>query len=158
MPRKKTTKGIDETSKMLDNLVEAIRLGDAATPEPLPIKNPYPAIIDLVEQDLMILDTALPFNVVDDLRDRTRVGVLKYGTKLQPFNGRDVINDLYQELLDGMQYARQAIYQEQQGQQGPMPSLSALELGAIYRELISLVGRVACIRVKAVFDNKTESP
>ncbi len=47
--------------------------------------------------------------VLKDMEDRRKMGIEKYGTPLQPFNGRDPLVDLYQELLDACVYIRQAI-------------------------------------------------
>lgn len=125
----------------------------AATPEPRPTHNTYPRIVDLVEQDLNVLfsEDEFPHRVRRDLFDRAAEGEIKYGTALQPFNGRNVVNDLYQELLDGVQYARQALYEEQQKEQTSSrevrPSFGLpRKLGAIYRKLISLSKEVAAIR------------
>lgn len=48
-------------------------------------------------------------NVLADMDDRNEEGIRKYNTPLQPFNGRDPLIDLYQELLDAAVYARQYI-------------------------------------------------
>lgn len=47
--------------------------------------------------------------VISDLQERARVGLAKYGTKLQAGNGRDALQDAYEEALDLAQYLRQAI-------------------------------------------------
>lgn len=47
--------------------------------------------------------------VIADLQVRLQVGIQRYGTALQPNNGRDALRDLYEELLDAACYARQAI-------------------------------------------------
>jgi hypothetical protein len=47
--------------------------------------------------------------VIEDMRERDRVGRREYGTPLQPFNGRDALVDAYQEALDLAVYLRQAI-------------------------------------------------
>jgi len=47
--------------------------------------------------------------VLKDMADRRVVGIKRYATPLQPFNGRDALVDLYQELLDAAVYARQLI-------------------------------------------------
>ena len=47
--------------------------------------------------------------VIADLEERRRVGIERYGTPLQPHNGRDALVDLYQELQDGLLYIRQEI-------------------------------------------------
>jgi len=67
-------------------------------PEPAPIKNNYPAVWDLV---------------LADMKERDEIGKQKYDTRLQPFNGRDPLIDLYQELLDAVVYLRQAIYERE---------------------------------------------
>lgn len=66
------------------------------TPQPQPTPNSHPAVWDLV---------------MEDIKERDATGVAKYNTRLQPFNGRDVLKDAYQEALDLVVYLRQAIYE-----------------------------------------------
>lgn len=47
--------------------------------------------------------------VIEDMQDRDRIGRERYGTPLQPHNGRDALVDAYQEALDLAVYLRQAI-------------------------------------------------
>lgn len=47
--------------------------------------------------------------VIEDLRDRDRVGRETYGTSLWPYNGRDALWDAYCEALDLAMYLRQAL-------------------------------------------------
>ncbi len=47
--------------------------------------------------------------VIDDLEERRRFGTAKYGEELTAFNGRDALQDAYQEALDLTVYLRQAI-------------------------------------------------
>lgn len=61
-----------------------------------PVKSDSPAMWDLV---------------MTDMRDRDESGLRKYGVRLQADNGRDVLVDTYQELLDAVVYIRQAIYE-----------------------------------------------
>ena len=49
--------------------------------------------------------------VVTDMRARDAFGTTKYGTPVQPHNGRDALVDAYQEALDPCVYLRQAIYE-----------------------------------------------
>lgn len=49
--------------------------------------------------------------VIKDMNLRNEFGRKKYGTPLQPFNGRDVLKDAYEEALDLVVYLRQAIYE-----------------------------------------------
>ena len=70
------------------------------TPEPPPKENNHPPVWDLV---------------LADIKERDQVGTSKYGIRLQPFNGRDVLKDAYQEALDLVVYLRQAIYERDEG-------------------------------------------
>ena len=47
--------------------------------------------------------------VIEDMKKRDQVGRQRYGTPLQPFNGRDALKDSYEEVLDLAVYLRQAI-------------------------------------------------
>lgn len=47
--------------------------------------------------------------VIDDMTERNKLGIKRYGTPLQPFNGRDSLIDVYEELLDASVYIKQAI-------------------------------------------------
>jgi hypothetical protein len=64
--------------------------------QPKSIKSKSPYIWDLVN---------------DDIKERDIIGAKKYGTRLQAFNGRDVLRDAYQEALDLVVYLRQALYE-----------------------------------------------
>jgi hypothetical protein len=68
----------------------------SATPQPPPKRNGKPAVTDLV---------------LADFQARDAFGTRKYGTRLQPHNGRDALIDLYQELLDACCYTRQLIFE-----------------------------------------------
>lgn len=65
-------------------------------PKPSLSKNPY--VWDLVTADI---------------EERDKIGALKYGTRLQAHNGRDVLRDAYQEALDLVVYLRQALYERE---------------------------------------------
>jgi hypothetical protein len=45
--------------------------------------------------------------IADDVAARGELGLRRYGTKLQSFNGRDAGKDAYEELLDAIVYVRQ---------------------------------------------------
>jgi hypothetical protein len=64
------------------------------TDQPAPVPNERPAVWDLV---------------IADMQNRDRIGRERYGTPLQPHNGRDPLVDAYQEALDLAVYLRQAI-------------------------------------------------
>lgn len=67
--------------------------------QPKPTANSNPAIWDLV---------------IEDMRNRDKLGENRYGTRLQAFNGRDPLIDAYQEALDLAAYLRQAIFERDQ--------------------------------------------
>lgn len=62
-----------------------------------PTPNNHPCIQDLV---------------IKDIQDRKKVGIERYGTVLQPFNGRSALMDAYQEALDLAVYLKQLLYEE----------------------------------------------
>lgn len=62
--------------------------------QPLPVPNDLPDIQS---------------KVMDDIRERRMVGISRYGTALQAFNGRDALRDAYEEALDLTCYLRQCI-------------------------------------------------
>lgn len=64
--------------------------------QPLPIKNNLPCVQDLVTKDI---------------EERKALGIQRYGTILQPHNGRDVLLDAYQEAMDLTLYLRQALFE-----------------------------------------------
>jgi hypothetical protein len=68
----------------------------AAIRQPLPIKHDGPDIQSLV---------------MEDIKARREVGISRYGTGLQPFNGRDALMDAYQEALDLASYLRQVLFE-----------------------------------------------
>ena len=49
--------------------------------------------------------------VMADMQDRHELGIKRYGTPLQPYNGRDALRDAYEEALDLAVYLRTAIYE-----------------------------------------------
>jgi hypothetical protein len=51
--------------------------------------------------------------VKQDIEERNRFGIEKYGTPLQPHNGRKALRDAYQEALDLAVYLRQEIYERE---------------------------------------------
>lgn len=59
-------------------------LGSPILPEPKPIHNNHPAVWDLV---------------IADMRDRDLFGRKRYGTPLQPFNGRNALLYVYQVTI-----------------------------------------------------------
>lgn len=71
-------------------------MADGPIAQPPPLTNDLPAIQDLVQADI---------------GKRKQVGIERYGTPLQAFNGRDALTDAYEEALDLCQYLRQALFE-----------------------------------------------
>lgn len=69
---------------------------DSCHDQPPPKANDMPPVWDLV---------------MADMTERDQVGRARYGTPLQPHNGRDALKDAYQEALDLAVYLRQALYE-----------------------------------------------
>lgn len=65
--------------------------------EPMPVLNGNIPVQDLV---------------IADIEARKAQGLAKYGTLLQPMNGRNSLVDAYQESLDQCQYLRQKLEEE----------------------------------------------
>ncbi|MGW0486190.1 hypothetical protein [Nonomuraea sp. NPDC003214] len=86
--------------------------------QPLPVRNDHPDIQSLV---------------LADIAQRRQVGIDRYGTALQPHNGRDALRDLYEELLDGVMYARQLI--EERTALADSPEWLRVEEGLLRGEL-----------------------
>ena len=51
--------------------------------------------------------------VIKDMKTRDDFGFNKYKTHLQPFNGRDQLQDIYEELLDTVVYMRTLLYERE---------------------------------------------
>jgi ribosomal protein S7 len=52
--------------------------------------------------------------VIVDIEARRQVGIGRYGTALQPFNGRDALRDLYEELIDAAMYVKQLMVEREE--------------------------------------------
>ena len=50
--------------------------------------------------------------VIADLQKRSDSGLQSYGVRLMTHNGRDALQDLYEELLDGACYAKQRLVED----------------------------------------------
>lgn len=66
--------------------------------QPLPEVNDNPFIQDLV---------------IQDIKERKAMGERKYGTALQAGNGRDMLQDAYEEVLDLAVYLRGCIEEQE---------------------------------------------
>lgn len=83
------------------------------TPEPAPVANDAPAtwlrvIDDTIGRFLRVGARGAVQRLLMDMTTRHHDGVAKYGTPLQPNNGRDSLKDAYQEVLDFCVYVKNA--------------------------------------------------
>jgi hypothetical protein len=78
----------------LPKVIDPERAGRAGDSQPMPTVNDQ---------------TDIQSQVIADIEARRLVGIKRYGTALQPWNGRDALVDLYEELLDACCYLKQAI-------------------------------------------------
>lgn len=67
--------------------------------QPQPQENNNPHIADLV---------------IEDMKARKQLGIKRYGTALQAFNGRDALQDAYEEQLDNIVYTKQWMMEKAQ--------------------------------------------
>lgn len=103
-------------------MTETLRQRDGD--QPLPTPNDHPDIQSQVIVDIRstVLDHTAQL-VINDLTARREVGIQRYGTALQPFNGRDVLRDAYEEALDLACYLRQAIAEGDSEDHEKLPAL-----------------------------------
>ena len=64
--------------------------------QPMPILNDGPIMQELV---------------MGDMKSRLKLGIERYGTGLQAGNGRDMLQDAYEEALDLCVYLRGVMYE-----------------------------------------------
>ena len=80
--------------------------------QPAPIANDWPEVwpevIEIARFAWSARAPELP-QILLDMAERDQLGRARYGTPLQPHNGRDALVDLYQELLDAAAYAGQGL-------------------------------------------------
>lgn len=51
--------------------------------------------------------------VIEDIKQRKQIGIERYGTPLQAFNGRDALQDAYEEAIDLCMYLKQLIVERE---------------------------------------------
>jgi hypothetical protein len=97
------------------------------------VKQPRP-VLDVKSQDVVIaladwLKIGEDQGVLGDIEKRVQMGAEKYGKRLNSHNGRSALVDLYQELLDGVNYAYQL-------------KLEGLDDGMLCKKLLKIAGGV----------------
>ena len=120
-----------------------MKKSSANAPEPAPIKNEREPCWDYLLRchSCEVIDNP---QLREDIIERDAEGVRKYGTKLQPFNGRNPDVDMYQEILDAVVYCAQCLQEAEAGH----PERGKREW--LYRTLLSsLLGHARVMSVVA---------
>ena len=109
------------TAKNVNDLIQKhdlinADLGPGACEQCRPHGDPVKDVSDMVQEKARKMEwdeEQAPWVdcVEHDLDQRKRVGMLKYGESLRPFNGRNALIDAYQEALDLSLYLKQASYE-----------------------------------------------
>lgn len=103
--------------------------------QPLPVENDQPFVQDLISVDLENMRAQMGETITDlmlaAVEERRALGEQRYKVKgLQPHNGRDMLRDAFEELLDSMVYLR-AVCMES-GSEADMDCYSNITLEAMY--------------------------
>jgi hypothetical protein len=110
-------------------------------PEPMPTKNALPFMWPKAMERFAKLAQA-----------RDDFGAKKYGTRLQPFNGRNPTTDALQELLDAFVYFEQIIFEDEYKQPVIEAAINLINAGGseahkqAYNKLLEAVGALETAR------------
>lgn len=88
--------------------------------------------------------------VIEDLNLRKEVGIQRYGVALQPFNGRNALQDAYEEALDLTQYLKQVIIENEKLKDNFNTTVEALKEIFLYEYNIAGARTVADTALKNV--------
>ncbi len=77
---------------------------------PTPCTEPNEQLQDLLGK--MKIRPSVTDAVIKDMNERREIGIKEYGTELLPNNGRDALQDAYEEMLDGACYLKQKMIEE----------------------------------------------
>lgn len=114
---------------------------DYSRGEPAPIPNSSTPIHLLVRDEVLqsgLWDTDSRIQLALLMDERMAYGQKKYGTYLQAHNGRDPLNDLIEEMLDALVYARQCIVEKRAG--------NKIFMADHYRELMAITLNLLALR------------
>jgi hypothetical protein len=85
---------------MQEGLATRAALAGGDVMQPKPKANTEVASWDYVLRDISTMSLDNAYALVNDIKIRDSMGEKKYGTRLQPHNGRDTLRDAYEESLD----------------------------------------------------------
>lgn len=115
--------------------------------QPDPVPNDQPKVIDALVNDLHneenLLSEVEPMSsygdvVTNDLINRAFIGRERYGVFLQPHNGRDALQDAYEEALDLATYLMQVVMEQKASKKD--------EVYWAYRDSLSIAARIAKLK------------
>jgi hypothetical protein len=89
-----------------------------------PVPNELPACWDLV---------------IDEMKNRDQIGRERYKTALQPFNGRNALRDVSEELLDAVVYNRQLRFEIASLKNDLLQLKILLPVGGLSSELLASI-------------------
>lgn len=105
----------EELARLRARVAELEAAAAARAPQATPTPNERRPVIESVLEAIerrdptFGMDAAQVLAVRRDLQARVAVGIERYGTPLQAFNGRDADRDAYEETLDLIMYLAQRI-------------------------------------------------
>lgn len=105
-------------------MTDELRTRPEDQPLPQPGRGPLSHDIVISQLRLAFPGAAVLDAMCADVQERQQLGIRRYGRPLQAHNGRDVLLDLYEELLDGLAYGATAI--EEFGSKGEAQLLGRL--------------------------------
>jgi hypothetical protein len=98
---------------------------EAGQPLPITTKKSVDVAVEVADELKKVgLDS-----VAEDVEARIRIGERKYGKRLQSFNGREAVKDLYDEVLDAMNYSKQL-------------EIEGRDDGSLFKQLVVIVAEV----------------
>jgi hypothetical protein len=115
--------------------------------QPLPVPNERPSIHDLAIEDLTTGLFSDPAPGIDLMGSRKDLGLERYGSLLQAFNGRDAHRDSLEEMADLIVYTRQMIEEHREAGTPPGPMLIRLEV--VYQTLLFLLVDMSTLSLPA---------
>jgi hypothetical protein len=123
--------------------------------QPLPKKNRRKYVKDTIlkEIDVAFLHPVVAVRLKKEVAIRSELGYTRYGTYLQPHNGRNWLIDLKEELLDALFYATQG------NMEGHLDSDDWSNVTYIDREVMKLLNRVMkeIIHIETIKKGKKKS-
>jgi hypothetical protein len=98
---------------------------DGGQPLPITTKKSVDVAVEVAE-DLRKYELG---DIAINIEERIALGERKYGKRLQSYNGRNAVKDLYDEVLDGLNYSKQM-------------EIEGLDDGTLFKALVTIAAEV----------------